>query len=143
MILLRILTSLFLTGAGVGAIVLFIVLVSTLIDFLNGYSYAKDYPKIKASMVEHLYYIAPDKWSLEDFYCTYEYFNGRQYSSQDRFGFTLPELIKYRKFVRKVNKELQRAFDRRKTEREDERMTELVALWQQDIDKYKKEHGIG
>lgn len=95
-------------------------------------SYKKDMEDkltIKFSMFEHLYNLAPEKWDV--YYESFVVYREPHQNTTLYFSrVDQKKYLKWRQRRTKVETEKKKA----------ERMTELIGMWQKDIDRYKENH---
>jgi len=89
-----------------------------------------EYTKMKFKNFKTIYYIAPEKWSLFDFYDLPRYKKNGDYYAQETIGFGAVDFLRWIVFRRRQRKKSERA-RAAKTE------TELLKMFKQDIEKYK------
>lgn len=77
-----------------------------------------------------MYAISPGKWALGDMGVSYLLPDNDWYSYKD-FAFSIPDLVRYRIFLRKIRK-------KKKAEAEAKDMEIIIRSWQDDIDEYKR-----
>lgn len=98
------------------------------------------YLRIPFKTFEHLYYINPEKWNIDD-KDHVEYRKDSRHSYRyERFEFTLWDYFKYQNFLRTIDKKSEKKLRLAKVEARQKRLEECTKLWAKDIEAFVAEN---